>query len=219
VIKHSPSESEILRGLDELVQLNKHAPLPSDPIELSESEIRRGLDKLVQILTEVAGSAAADQKTEFTDTERERLCRQSDILSGAVAELIKVLIDHPHAHIREYRLAKLFEALGSTAFLAPLVVENPTFDRLRAAPPTKKRLELVQKSTVVSIICEEFDTLRKQQPDTEWGPWEAARVCYEPSNKRIAKLIRGKKIKGKTLKADSIARYLKKHHPYFSKSD
>jgi LPS O-antigen subunit length determinant protein (WzzB/FepE family) len=184
-----------------------------------ELEARGGLDQLVQLLTKAAHSAAADQKTEFTDTERERLCRQSDILSGAVAELIKILTDHPYAHIREYRLANLFEALGSTAFLAPLVVENPTFDRLRAAPATERRLEMVQKSTVVSIICEEFDTLRKQQPDTEWGPWEAARVCYEPINKRIAKLIRGKKIKGKPLETDSIARYLKKHHPYFSKSD
>jgi len=62
-------------------------------------EARGGLDQLVQLLTKTAIDAATDQKVKFTNKKREQLRRQSDILSGAVAELIKILTDHPHAHI------------------------------------------------------------------------------------------------------------------------
>jgi hypothetical protein len=96
------------------------------------------------------------------------LRRQSDILSGAVGELVKVLTDHPRALVREYRLTKLFEALGSSAFIASYVIKNKTLDKLRPARATEKRLEKVRKPEVTNILCEQFDIFRKQHPD--WKP-------------------------------------------------
>jgi len=179
-----------------------------------ELEARGGLDQLVQLLTKTAIDAATDQKVKFTNKKREQLRRQSDILSGAVAELIKILTDHPHAHIREYRLANLFEALGSTAFIASYVIKNKTLDKLRTADATEKRLSKVRKPEVETIIGEEFAKFRKQQPATKGGPWKFANAIYKPVNARLIKELHRKK----ELSRDAIARYLKKH-PYFSKSD
>jgi hypothetical protein len=123
------------------------------------------LDQLVQLLMGSAIDAATDRKVEFTNKERDQLRRQSSILSGAVAELIKVLTDHPLEHVREHRLAKLFEALGSTTFIASHVIKNKTLERLRTAPATAKTQELAQKTKVEIIIGEELDRFRKQWPD------------------------------------------------------
>jgi hypothetical protein len=206
VSKHSPSEAEILRRLDEWVQLNKHAPLPSNPIGLSEearmsasldvrdlrkSEIRRGLNQLVQTLTRAAGSAAADQKAKFTDTERELLRRHSDILPGAVAELTKILTDHPLEHVREYRLAKLFEALGSTTFIASRVIKNETRDRLQIAAAVNVRSAGAKE--IKRIIAEEM----------------AQRDCNGPVDKATAEHIRDAVCKraGRDVQAGTIQKY------------
>jgi hypothetical protein len=216
VSKHSLSESEILRGLDKLVQLNKHAPLPSDPIGSSELEIQRGLDKLVQILTGAAGSAATARRPKFTDKERAQLHRQSSILPSAVAELVKILTDHPFEHVREYRLAKLFEALGSTTIIASHVIENKTLERLRTAAATDKNQELAQTTKVAIVIGEELDKFRKQQPDkfrklrrNGRGHHAIAGIIRGPVNKRLKNEL-GRKLLG----APMIAQYLKKD-PHF----
>jgi hypothetical protein len=221
--KHLLSEAEILRKLTELVQLNKHASLPADPVELSETEIRRGLNNLAQILAAAAGSAAAYRKKIFTNREREQLRRQSGIHCCAVAELIDALADHPRALVREHRLAKLFEAVGSSAFIASYVVKNPTLDLLRSAAATKGRLDKVREPEVTNIICEEFGIFRKRHPD--WKPntprrgaHYVAKIIYKPVNNRVTKLIRVKK-KTPGLRPDTIARYLRKQYPNLFKSD
>jgi hypothetical protein len=229
--KHSLSEAEILRRWDEWVRLNKHAPLPSNPIGLSEearmsasldvrdlhkSEARRGLNKLVQTLMWAAGSAAADQKTKFTDTERERLRRHSDILPGAVAVLMDILTDHPQANVREYRLAKLFEALGSTTFIASHVIDNPTLERLRTAAAGEKNQALAQTTKVALIVGEELDRFRKQQSDefrrlrrNGRGQHAIASRIRGSINKRLKNELRRRR-----LGVARIAQYLKKD-PYF----
>jgi hypothetical protein len=192
--------------------------------QLAEEERRRlELDQLVQLLTETAIDAATDQKVKFTDEKRAQLRRQSDILSGAVGELVKVLTDHPRALVREYRLTKLFEALGSSAFIASYVIKNKTLDKLRPARATEKRLEKVRKPEVTNILCEQFDIFRKQHPD--WKPntprrgaHYVAKCLYDQVNNRVTKLIRVKK-KSPGLKRDTIARYLKEQCPDLFKSD
>jgi hypothetical protein len=98
------------------------------------------LDHLVRLLIGSAIDAATDRRPKFTDEEREQLRRQSSIHSGAVAELVKILTDHPLGHIREHRLATLFEALGSTTFIASHVIENKAVERLRTAAATEVKL-------------------------------------------------------------------------------
>lgn len=182
-----------------------------------ELEARGGLDQLVQLLTKAALDAAADQKVEFTNKKREQLRRQSDILSGAVAELIKILTDDPHTYVREYRLAKLYEALGSTAFVASYVIKNKTLDELRTAPATEKRLAKAKTPKVQAIIYEEFEKFLQDNPNDKRGPYEVANVIHHSVCQRLIREL-GRK-KNPPLKADTIAKSYLKKHPYFSKSD
>jgi hypothetical protein len=177
-----------------------------------ELEARGGLDQLVQLLAESAIDAAADRKFKFTNEERKQLRKHSDILSGAAAELAKILIDHPLEHVREYRLAKLFEALGSTTFIASHVVKNKTIDRLRTAPATEKRLENAQQTKTEIIIGEEVDRFRKQYPDEFRKLRRNGRGHHAVAN-RICESINERcknELHRKRLSSDRIARYLKK---------
>jgi hypothetical protein len=146
------------------------------------------LDHLVQLLMGSALDAATDRKPKFTNKEREKLHRQSSVLSGAVAELVKILTDHPLEHIREHRLATLFEALGSTTFIASYVVKNKTLDRLRAGAmvaTTNKRV--ARKAENKRIIAEEM----------------ARRGCVGPIDKATAEDIGD----GVDLQAGTIQKY------------
>jgi hypothetical protein len=188
--KHSRVESRILRKLNELEQLNKHAPLPSNLIELSESEIRRGLDKLAQVLTGAAGAAAAYQKMKLTDRERERLRKQGSIHPSAVTVLVDILADHPRANVREYRLAKLFEAVGSAAYIASYVVKNEAHRVRTVAANTANP---ARKKKTKRVITEE---LAKRGPNL--------------SNQRAAELIHktAKNRAVRKLKLSSLVKYV-----------
>jgi hypothetical protein len=165
--------------------------------ELIETVTQRGccrpvpLDQLVQLLMGSALDAAIDRKTKFTDTERERLHRQSSILSSAVAELIKVLADHRHAHVREHRLATLFEALGSTTIIASHVIDNPTIERLRTAAANDVRSARPEETK--RIITDQM----------------AQRGWTGPINKAAAELLKDEVCKqtGQKLKAGTIQKY------------
>jgi hypothetical protein len=166
-------------------------------IELIETVTLHGccrpvpLDCLVQLLMGSALDAATDRKTKFTGTERERLHRQSSILSSAVAELIKVLADHRYAHVREHRLATLFEALGSTTIIASHVIDNPTIERLRMVAANNKRSARPEETK--RIIAEEM----------------AQRGWTGPIDKAAAELLKNEVCKrtGQGLKAGTIQKY------------
>jgi hypothetical protein len=71
-----------------------------------------------------------------------------------------ILADHQHAHVREHRLYKLFEALGSACFIAARV-EDPIWNRLKTAPATDK------KRAVTKIVIEEAEKTKiwREHPD------------------------------------------------------
>jgi hypothetical protein len=146
---------------------------------------------LAQLLKGAALDAACDRKTKFTDEERERLYRQGNILSGAVAELIKILTDHPRVRAREFRLATLFEALGATTFIASHVVKNSVLDRLRAASATNENVD--RKEGTMRIIAEEM----------------ARQGCVGPINKATADELRDTVLErtGQKLEPGTITKY------------
>jgi hypothetical protein len=166
-------------------------------IELIETVTLHGccrpvpLDHLVRLLIGSATDAATDRRPKFTDDERKQLLRQGSILSGAVAELMDVLTDHPLERVREHRLATLFEALGSTTFVASHVVKSRTLGRLRIAAAVGTRSAGAKEAK--RIIAEEM---------TQHG-------CAGPIDKRTAGRI-GDTVRDRTgqdLEDGTIQRY------------
>jgi hypothetical protein len=137
--------------------------------------------------------AASDRKVNFTDEERERLRRQSGILSSAVAELVKILADHPLEHGREHRLAKLSEALGATTFIASHVIDNATLRRLRTAATNATRS--AEKEETKRIIADELAKL------------EHLDLTYNARAGLIRKKVCARA--GKDLKTSTITKYMR----------
>jgi hypothetical protein len=125
-----------------------------------EQETRRALDlsQLIELLMETAAGCVSDQR--LTEAERELWIRQGQIFSSSVAELVKELEDHEHAHVRDYRLNKLFEALGSAASMLRLEI-----DTLQGACLAGREIDLARLQSA-------FEMLRKLLPTsvTETAP-------------------------------------------------
>jgi len=74
----------------------------------------------------LAESTATADPSQTTNEERELLARQSQKLQIAVAELKRILMTNCSSPVeREYRLEKLWDALGAAAFIAATRVVNP----------------------------------------------------------------------------------------------
>jgi hypothetical protein len=151
------------------------------------------LDQLVQLLMGSALEAATDRKVKFTDEERQRLHTHSNILSGAVAELVKILVNHPLEHVRENRLAELSEALGSAVLIASCVIDNPTLRRLRTAATNATRS--AEKKETKRIIADELAKLER--------PY----LTDEAKARHIKKKVCARA--GKDLETDTITKYMR----------
>jgi len=103
------------------------------------------LNPLIKLLKETVAGCASHKG--LTKDERKLWIRQGEIFSSSVAELEAILTDHPPAHVREHRLYKLFEALGSACFIAARVVD-PIGNRLKTARALDKR-----KAPNTTAIC------------------------------------------------------------------
>jgi hypothetical protein len=119
---------------------------------------------MVRLLAPAASDAATTRKVKISKEIRELLCRQSGILSTAVAEEMK-LDAQLSAYAREYRLANFSNALGAAILLASYVVDNETLEALRTAAATEARLDGVQQTKVEIIVGEELDRFKREHPD------------------------------------------------------
>lgn len=145
-----------------------------------EQETRRDLDQLTDLLAKAARDAASDNR--LTEDDRQFLRRQGDIFSTAVSKLIELLAkDQQHAHVREYRLRKLFEALGSTCVIASHQVTDQIKNRLRAAPATAAKKATTEKTN--EIIFEVAEMKWRRRPN--WTPWGIAGEIHEQVNERL----------------------------------
>jgi hypothetical protein len=144
---------------------------------------------LVQLLV-ISAFDRGRRKVKFTDGESERLRRQSSILSSAVAELVKILADHPQANVREYRLAKLFEVVGSSAFIASHVIDNPTLNRMRTAATNAARS--AEKEETKRSIAKEWANISRSDylTDEAIAGLIQKKICKDLETGTITKYMR-----------------------------
>jgi hypothetical protein len=151
---------------------------------------------MVRLLATAASDVATTRKVKISKEIRELLCRQSGILSTAVAEEMK-LDAQLSAYAREYRLANFSNALGAAILLASYVVDNETLEALRTAAATETRLGDVQQTKVEIIVGEELDRFKREHLDefrelrrNGKGHYAIAGRLHKPINKRIKSELR-----------------------------
>jgi hypothetical protein len=169
-----------------------------------EHEARDDLAQLIEFVKGMAADAASDKR--LTDKDREFFKRQLSIFRGSVAELIKALGDHQHTHVREYRLQKLFEALGSTCIIARNQLVDPIKNRLSTIAATKGRSVLTPK--INEIIASEATGIRQRRSD--FSDNEVARQIKDRVNERIAEAATEAGVKKIKLDQRAIGVRLKK---------
>ena len=81
-----------------------------------ERETRDNLAQFIKSVRAVAAESAGVARID--DGERGLRRRHRRHFSSSVKELITILVASPYEHEREYRLSKLWQALGSVSFLA-----------------------------------------------------------------------------------------------------
>jgi hypothetical protein len=174
----------------------------------AEKELRRQeqetRDNLADFIKSVRAVAAESvQATRIDDDERELRRRHHKHFSSSVKELIAILADHPHAHQREYRLFKLWQALGSVSFIANRWTER--IER-RIKIESAAQATAAKKATtarVDDIIVEAAGPFwRKYQT---YKPWRVAGEFCDEINVRLAALP-----KQKPLGRNAIAKSLKR---------
>lgn len=144
---------------------------------------RAGTRRSLRQLTDLLAGAAADgaSNARLTDDERNQLIRQGAIFSSSVAELIKILEDHQHEHVREHRLYKLFEAVGSACFIGHCQLIDPTRNRLKTTDATDAKKASSQKTD--DIIVQEAKATWRRHPNHT--PWRVAGEIGERVNQRL----------------------------------
>jgi hypothetical protein len=186
-----------------------------------ELRARRDLEQLVEFLLNGARVACQDQRRWGTGDRARYFGRGADLIS-TVERRVKEIDEHPDAGVRADRLIDLRLMLDAAAFIGPCL-KTPAVGRQRTNAARGKRLDKVRKPEVESIIREEFDVYRKQNPS--WkpntprrGPHYVAKQLCKPVNNRITKLLRVRK-KSPGLKPGTIAEYLKALYPNLFISD
>jgi hypothetical protein len=147
-------------------------------LQRREQETRHDLSQLTDCLKETAAACASDER--LAKGERDLWIKQGNIFSSSVAELEAILTDHQYEHVREHRLYKLFEALGSACFIAKRVVD-PIENRLRTAPATAAKKAPSQKAD--EIIAEEAAPIWRKHPSRT--RWRVAGEIEERVNERL----------------------------------
>jgi hypothetical protein len=155
---------------------SKRSP-PRQKLQRTEEETRRDLGQFIDLVTKTAAASTSCEK--LTKDEREWLIRQRNIFSSSVAELTAILADHHHEHVREHRLYKLFEALGSACVLAHL--GDPIRDRLRTTPASDAKKGRSQR--IDSIIADEAAPFWRGRPS--YKPWRVAGEIRGRLNQRL----------------------------------
>lgn len=141
-----------------------------------EEETRRDLSHLIELLKKTAADCASYEG--LTKKERARWIRQGESFSSSVAELEMILTDRHPVRVREYRLYKLFEVLGSACFIAARV-EDLTGNRLRTAKAANARHSpLTQK-----IVEEKAEKIRREFPG--YKDWHIAGMIEKSVNEKI----------------------------------
>ena len=135
-----------------------------------EQDARRQLGQLTDLLAKAAAVGVSDER--LTKEERERLMRQRDVLSGSVAELITILTDHQPAEVCEYRIYKLFEALGSACVLGNRYLVDPIRNRLSVLPATNAKKAKAKSQWTKNIIVEAAEAIRRKHPS--YAQWRIA---------------------------------------------
>jgi hypothetical protein len=200
--KHSLSEAEILRRLDEQV----HPPRKkSDEIEWTEQELRCGLAALIRMLR----GAVADTVRQgvLKRDEYGRLRRQRHSLLF-IPGLVKVLY-HPDPKLRRQRLYELYAALGAVAVIFGHRVDDPILSRLHTARATKNRVPhtTLTSERTAEIIEDEFNKLREKYPNNDFkkdGPWKTGRG--RDLHKSVTQRLEQEDLPG--LEEETIGRYL-----------
>jgi hypothetical protein len=153
-----------------------------------------GLQNFVDFLVEIANEGEFDKqgRRRLTEEECKLLHRHGELLSGnstlpnhpgVVAELVEMLVDRQPAPVQEYRLHKLWQAMGSACVIASYQAENPDARKIweRAARATAGK---VAKSQLIDeIIAAVAEPICRKH--TTWPPWRIAGEIRDSVNARL----------------------------------